>query len=89
MISELRKQKLITYMHFDLDDRTIETYHHFRAKKQWPDLFFNRKSALRILASFQDDDNLHQWKTKSSTGETSSGPLSSRTGRIVMSKTIE
>ena len=44
-------------MHIDLNELVD---HHF----VWPNLFFNRKSALEILASFQDDDNLHRWKTK-------------------------
>ena len=56
----------------------------FRAKKQWPDLSFNRKSALRILASFQDDDNLHQWKTK--THPPTASQLPSRELRAVFNR---
>ena len=52
------QREYVNYLHIDFNDQTIETLeskpfdHHFRAKKQWPNLFFIRKSAMEFLASF-------------------------------------
>ena len=50
-------------MHIDLNDRKLFITI-FVQRNSVLTSFFNRKSALGILAFFQDDDNLHLWKTK-------------------------